>query len=136
MSETRERVAAEHVVGKASDLPPGKHMLVNVQNLEIGIYNVGGTFYALHNMCPHQFGPACAGPVSGEAVCSHATGWQMELVRDGEILVCPWHGMEFDLTTGQCLTMKQMRVRTFPVRVDEGEIRVQIGGRRSREAGR
>jgi nitrite reductase (NADH) small subunit len=130
MSETRERAGTEHVVGKTSDVAPGKHLLVKVNSLEIGIYNVGGDLYAFHNMCPHQFGPACAGPVGGKVICNSDTGWQMDFVRDGEILVCPWHGMEFDLKTGQCLTLKQMRLRSFPIRVDGDEILVKVGGRR------
>jgi nitrite reductase/ring-hydroxylating ferredoxin subunit len=130
MSDVRERPANEHAVGSVDDLAPGEHKLVQVNNLEIGVYNIGGEFFAMHNMCPHQFGPACAGPVGNAAVCSSRTDWRMQLERDGEILTCPWHGMEFDLKTGECLSRNKMRLRTFPVRVQDGEIRVQIGGKR------
>jgi nitrite reductase/ring-hydroxylating ferredoxin subunit len=133
MSETNatERTAVEHAVAQAADLPPGKHKIVKVRSLEIGVYNVGGTYYALHSMCPHQFGPACAGPVGGQAICNETTEWHYQFVRDGEILTCPWHGMEFDIASGQCLSMPRMRLRSFPVRVVDGEVRVQIGRRQT-----
>jgi nitrite reductase/ring-hydroxylating ferredoxin subunit len=133
-AKTKERAPVEHRVAQAADLPPGKHKIVKVRSLEIGVYNVGGTYYALHSMCPHQFGPACLGPVGGQAICNEGTEWRLQLVRDGEILTCPWHGMEYDIISGQCLSMPRMRLRTFPVRVVDGEVRVQIGGRQTAAA--
>jgi nitrite reductase (NADH) small subunit len=129
MSEVRERSPAEYPVGPASELPPGKHKIVKVRSFEVGVYNIGGTFHAFHNVCPHQFGPACAGPVGAQAICNAKTNWRLQLVRDGEILTCPWHGMEFDMISGQCLSTPSMRLRKFPVKVIDGEIRVQLGGR-------
>jgi 3-phenylpropionate/trans-cinnamate dioxygenase ferredoxin subunit len=126
--------AGEHVVAQASDLKPGEHKIVQIRSLEIGIYNVGGSFYAHHSMCPHQFGPACLGPVTGQSVCDESTGWRFQWRRNNEILVCPWHGMQFDILTGQSLPNKNVRLRTFPVRVVDGEIRVQVGGRSARAA--
>jgi len=132
MSEVREQASREHVVGLASELPPGKHRVVRIRSLEVGIYNIGGTFYALHSMCPHQFGPVCAGPVGTAA--THDDDWRLKLERDGEILTCPWHGMEFEIRTGQCLSKKNMKLRMFPVRVVDGEVRVELGGRRTSAA--
>jgi nitrite reductase (NADH) small subunit len=134
MSDTQERAAAEHVVANKNEIKPGEHKIVRIRSLEIGIYNVGGTFYALHSMCPHQFGPACAGQVTGESICSEETGWHIQWARDGEILVCPWHGMQFEIATGQCLSKKEMRLRTFPVKIVDDEVRVQLGGRRATTA--
>ena len=115
----------EYVVGPESDFPPGSHKIVRVRNLEIGVFNVAGTLYALHNMCPHQFGPACKGPVGGAMICNVSTGWRFQWVRSGEILTCPWHGLEFDIVTGQCLAPKNFRLRQFPVRVVDGEVRLR-----------
>jgi nitrite reductase/ring-hydroxylating ferredoxin subunit len=119
------------VVGSQDELPPGAHKIVRVRNMEVGVYNVGGRYFALHNMCPHQFGPLCKGPVGGEMRCNKGTDWKFEWVRDGEILTCPWHGLEFDLTTGRCLAPKSYKVRQFPVSVVDGEIRVQAGAARA-----
>jgi nitrite reductase/ring-hydroxylating ferredoxin subunit len=122
--------AVEHVVANTDDLKPGQHKIVQINNIELGIYNIDGRFYAVHSMCPHQFGPACKGPVTSKSVCDESTDWQFQLTRAGEILVCPWHGMQFDIIDGQSLSNKKLRLRTFPVQVVDGEVRVQIGGRR------
>jgi nitrite reductase (NADH) small subunit len=117
----------EHAVGPESSFPDGAHKVVRIRNMEIGIFNVNGTLYALRNVCPHQYGPLCEGPVGGEMICNAKTNWRFQWGRSGEILTCPWHGLEFDLTTGQCLAAKQFKVRQFPVRVVDGEVRVRLG---------
>jgi nitrite reductase (NADH) small subunit len=133
-SEASNPPANEHVVAHASDLKPGEHKIVRIKNIELGLYNIGGSFYAIHSMCPHQFGPACRGPVTAKSVCDESTDWQFQWTRAGEILVCPWHGMQFDILNGQSLSDKNLRLRTFPVRVVDDEVRVQLGGRRASTA--
>ena len=115
-----------HVVGQASAFPPGSHRIVEINRQRIGIYNVGGTFHAMLNVCPHQFGPLCEGKVGGEMVCNADTDWKFQLRREGEIVICPWHGLEFDLKTGVCLATKDFRVRRFDVEVVADEVRVYL----------
>ncbi|MCC6312451.1 MAG: Rieske 2Fe-2S domain-containing protein [Thermomicrobiales bacterium] len=114
----------EHHVGSEADFPPGAHRVVKVRNIEIGVFNVAGTFYALPNVCTHQFGPLCEGEVNGTTACNAATGWKFTWVREGEIITCPWHGLEFDITTGQCLAQPKVRLRQYPVTVEDGEVKV------------
>lgn len=115
-----------HLVGPASEFPPGTHRLVKIRNTEIGIFNVDGHFYALPNICPHQYGPVSTGGVGGMMTCSAATGWKHAFIREGEILTCPWHGFEFDITTGRCLSTPGLRVRQYPVTVEDGQIWVTL----------
>lgn len=121
---TNTETADHVVVGPVSELPAGSHKIIQIRNIEVGVYNVDGKFYALPNLCPHQAGPLCEGPVGGEMICNASTVWRFKWHRDGEILTCPWHGLEFDLTTGNCLAPKRFRVRQFPVEVVDGDIRV------------
>lgn len=121
----------ERVVGKTSDLPPGSRKILQVRNMQIGVFNVNGTYYALHSMCPHQYGPLCHGPVTGETASTARNDWKFEWTRDGEILTCPWHGMQFDITDGRSLTLPDMKIRTYPTRVVNGEVFVQMGRKRS-----
>lgn len=114
------------VVGRASEIPPGTHTIVEVNRQTIGIYNVDGAFHALLNVCPHQFGPLCEGKVGGEMVSNAGTGWKFELRREGEVVICPWHGLEFDLKTGFCLATKDFRVRRFDVEVVDDEVRLNL----------
>ena len=117
---------AEHIIGPVVEFPAGTHRVVKVRNLEVGVFNVGGEFYALPNICTHQFGPLCAGTVAGTTAASAATDWRFAWVREGEILTCPWHGMEFDITTGKCLANLRVRVRQYPVVVEDGVVKLTL----------
>ena len=111
----RER--KRHVVGLASEVPPGGRKIVEVEGRSVGIFNVHGTFYALRNRCPHQGAPLCLGSIKGLTLPS-APGEYL-WAREGEILRCPWHGWEFDITTGRTICdPERTRVRTYEVTVE------------------
>jgi nitrite reductase/ring-hydroxylating ferredoxin subunit len=116
----------DHVVAPVEDFPEGSRRIVRKGRLEVGVFNVGGEFYALPNVCVHQFGPLCDGPLTGTLVASEETGWHSEWVHEGHILVCPWHSLEFDVTTGRCLAYPGVRLRQFPVRVENGNVIVDV----------
>jgi nitrite reductase/ring-hydroxylating ferredoxin subunit len=111
-----------HTIGPVTDFPPGTHRIVKIGNAEVGVFNVDGRMYALPNVCPHQFGPLCTGTVGGTTACTAETGWRLTWVREGEIVTCPWHGLEFDITTGRCLASPRLKVRQYPVAVVDGQI--------------
>jgi nitrite reductase/ring-hydroxylating ferredoxin subunit len=113
-----ETVKGRHVVGRATDIPPGNRQVVTVEGHEIGIFNVAGSYYALLNRCPHRAGPLCHGrirPLISSTDVGHVT-----YDREGEVLKCPWHQWEFDLRTGHALYDPRLRVRTYQV-VQEGD---------------
>ncbi len=100
---------AEHVtVAKTDELQPGQGMVAEVAGKEIALFNVGGTVYALNNTCVHRGGPLGEGDL------------------DGEVVSCPWHNWEYNVTTGACLTNPSACVATFPVVVDGNEIKVEL----------
>jgi nitrite reductase (NADH) small subunit len=115
---------AVHEVGTLDQFLPNSHRVVRIGKIAVGVFNVDGTLYALPNFCPHQQGPLCEGTTSGEWRCSADTGWKHEFGRRGEIVVCPWHGIEFDITTGRCLSSPRYRVRTYQVSVVDGVVTV------------
>ncbi|HEX4486078.1 MAG TPA: Rieske 2Fe-2S domain-containing protein [Terriglobales bacterium] len=119
-------MAAEYVVGRVDDLPEGTHRVCEVGGREIGVFNVKGSYYALPSNCYHQNGPLCRGAVSGTIEATLETGWKPTWVREGEIIICPWHTMEFDITTGRCLAEPRRRVPTYKVTVVNSEIKVSI----------
>jgi nitrite reductase/ring-hydroxylating ferredoxin subunit len=107
------------VVAPAAEIPPGARRILTLDGRSIGVFNVGGEFFALRNACPHQGGPLCQGVLSGLAVPGPAGRY--EYVRRGEILRCPWHGWEFDVRTGRSYTdPARTRVRTYPVELAPG----------------
>ena len=110
-----------YVVAKAADVPEGAHLIVEVRGRSLGIFNVGGRYYALPNACFHQNGPLCEGAVSGTVTAGAETNWQRAWGREGEIIVCPWHAWEFDCRSGAHDFNPNLRLQTFPVELrDDG----------------
>ena len=108
---------SRHVICRVDELPPGQHRIVSVQGRSIGVYNVNGTFHALLNRCPHRAAPLCQGVVTG-LITSPAV-YQREMIRDGEIVRCPWHGWEFDITDGRSVfNPHRVRARSYEVFVE------------------
>jgi 3-phenylpropionate/trans-cinnamate dioxygenase ferredoxin subunit len=108
-----------YIVAAAAEIPPGARKLVEVAGRSIGVFNIGGEFFALKNTCPHQGGPLCEGPL-GSWIESRAPG-DYTLRRPGEMLRCPWHGWEFDVRTGQSWwNPRRARVKVYPVAVESG----------------
>jgi len=108
-----------YVVAATDEIPPGGRKIVEVAGRSIGVFNLGGAFYALRNRCPHQGGPLCEGRVWG-ALESDRPG-ELRYSRGGEILACIWHGWEFDIRTGQSwCEPERLRVRRYDVDVEPG----------------
>jgi nitrite reductase/ring-hydroxylating ferredoxin subunit len=116
----------EYALTQESDLPEGTHKVFRVGGREIGVFNVAGRYYALPNHCPHQNGPLCRGSVSGTVEATVEGDWKPVWTREGEIIVCPWHTMEFDITSGRCLADPRRRISTYEVKVVDSEIRIRI----------
>ena len=77
----------------------------------VGVYNCGGTLYAIEDRCSHDDGPLAEGD------------WDPEEL----VVVCPRHGSRFDLRTGNPLNLPAyVPVDTFPVSVADGVIRVEV----------
>ena len=120
---------SEHVVASADELPPGERILVQLRGREIGVFNVDGELYAYTNWCAHQSGPCCEGTVTGTASSTFDRATleiSLEYVQEGEILNCPWHGWEYDLTTGECLSRGGVRLPGHPVRIEDGDVVVTL----------
>jgi len=120
----------EHVVGNVAEFPVGSHRVVRIGNREIGIFNIRGTFYGLPNLCPHQTGPLCEGKfLTGTLQAhpgDHGRRWRMEWVHDGEIIICPWHGLEYHVPSGRCLAFPEISLRRYEVVVRDGTIIVRV----------
>lgn len=96
-----ERARTAYRVARTTEIEPGERKIVRAGKTSIGVFNVRGTYYAIRNLCPHQLAPLCAGDVSGTNLPSEVGEYRYG--RDGEIIRCPWHKWEFDLTTGRSI---------------------------------
>jgi nitrite reductase (NADH) small subunit len=116
--------ARRHVVCAASELAPGERRIVELAGRSIGVFNVGGRFYALHNGCPHKGGALCAGPITGTVLPT--SGRAFVYGREGEIVRCARHGWEFEIATGRALADPRVRARTYPASVEAGQVVVIV----------
>jgi 3-phenylpropionate/trans-cinnamate dioxygenase ferredoxin subunit len=113
-----------HMIAKAAEIPPGQRKVVTIGRREIGVFNVGGQFYALRNICPHRGAPLCQGRI--RPLMTSPDVYQLDRERDGEILKCPWHQWEFDIKTGQALYDASLRVKTYDARQEGDEVVVYV----------
>jgi nitrite reductase/ring-hydroxylating ferredoxin subunit len=95
-------------VASLSELTPGSAKVVEVMGKSIALFNVGGTIYATDNTCLHQGGPLGEGQLMGEVV------------------ICPWHQWEYNVRTGENVEDRSLKVATFPVQVEGGDIKVAV----------
>lgn len=110
---------AKHIAGRVEDIPPGTRKIVEIAGRSVGIFNINGVFYALRNRCPHQGGPLCEGRQAGFLQADKPG--EFVYTRRDEMLRCPWHGWEFDITTGRArINPDRVRTRNYAVAVESG----------------
>ena len=109
-----------HVIGKLDEFPDDTRRVVDIDGVDIAVFNVGGTFHAMRNACPHKGAPLCTNAPTGMMLESAPDVY--EWGREGEIVRCPWHGFEFNLSDGKSVVAPQLKLRARVCKVDiEGE---------------
>jgi len=107
MSDTAADDSSLHRVASTDDLDDGESAVVSAGDAEVALFNVEGDFHALKNVCPHQGGPLGKGRV--EDACVY----------------CPWHGWQFDVTTGEHVQSDAAAER-YEVVVDGDDVYVRL----------
>ncbi len=90
------------------DVAPGSGTVVEASGRQIALFNVAGTFYAIDNTCLHSGGPLGEGSL------------------EGPVVTCPWHGWEYNVTSGQCQMDASINVATYPVRVEGNDVVIEV----------
>ena len=92
------------------NIPLREGRAVTIADRQIAIFNLGDRFLATENRCPHRGGPLCDGIVTGPSV------------------VCPLHTWKVRLDTGAVdrPSGRTECVRTYPTRVEDGVVLVQV----------
>jgi nitrite reductase/ring-hydroxylating ferredoxin subunit len=120
-------MAKEIFVAKSAELKDGQSKLVIDGKTEIGVYRLKGKLYAYLNLCPHQGGPACEGMLIAkveEDLNPDMTSNGLKFNDDEIHIVCPWHGFEFKVETGEHAGDPKWKLRKFPVTEKGGDIYV------------
>jgi nitrite reductase/ring-hydroxylating ferredoxin subunit/membrane protease YdiL (CAAX protease family) len=95
-------------IAAAADCPPGASIERIVAGRVVAIANVAGRFHAVDGLCPHQGGPLGTGTLCGTT------------------LTCPWHGWQFDVTTGRHMVSATVRQAVHEVREEAGRLFVRL----------
>ena len=95
-------------VANKKDLSAGRGMIVQADGKEIALFNVGGEFFATDNTCLHQGGPLGEGEL------------------EESVVTCPWHGWQFDVKTGQSTMSPDIKVPTFPTKVEGDDVFIEV----------
>jgi nitrite reductase (NADH) small subunit len=119
----------EILVGEAAELVEGKFKIIQEGALNIGVTRLrDGTVRAVRNWCPHKGAAICKGIIGG--TWPPSSPGDLAYDRDGEILICPWHGFEYDLKTGDELYRKvPTRLRFYEVIERDSKIYLSVGRR-------
>jgi nitrite reductase (NADH) small subunit len=92
----------------ASDIKPQSVKECIAGDQVLAVFRVGNEFFALDGICPHHGGPLGEGQLRG---C-----W----------VACPWHGWEFNVTTGEYPSGQSLKQATFPTRIVDGILQVNL----------
>lgn len=96
------------IVAKEGELVPGQFRIADIDGVQVAVFNVGGEYFALEDVCTHDGGQLTGGFIEGDQI------------------ICPRHGASFCIRTGAALSAPAYEpTAKFPVRVENGEIQVR-----------
>lgn len=109
MRSSQEVVVVKRVrIAPVSEIPNGEGREFVVDGRIIAVFNSEGEFHALDGICPHAGGPLAKGQLSGHVV------------------TCPWHGWQFDVTTGRHCLNSQLHHTNYVVAVDGPDLWIEL----------
>lgn len=97
-----------HRIASVAEVPPGAGKELVAAGRVVALFNVDGQYYAMDGVCPHAGGPLGEGTLNGS------------------IVTCPWHGWQFDVTTGRHCLNANICHPSFPVRVEGIDVLVEL----------
>jgi nitrite reductase (NADH) small subunit len=94
---------------RAAEVPEATPLAVRANDtLTLVVCKLEGAWYAFEGKCPHRGAPLAEGTISGE------------------LIICPLHHFKFNLKTGRCVMPKHLKLRSFPVREEAGELKIEL----------
>ena len=91
-----------------TDVKSGQGIVVEVNGKTLAVFNVDGAFHAIDNTCIHRGGPLGEGDL------------------EGSVVTCPWHGWQYDVTTGACVGNPTAKVERYEVQVEGTDVKVLL----------
>ncbi|HJT22565.1 MAG TPA: Rieske 2Fe-2S domain-containing protein [Nitrospira sp.] len=95
-------------IAGVDDVKPGHGIVTEVQGKTLALFNVDGIFRVVDNTCIHRGGPLGEGDL------------------EGSVVTCPWHGWQFNVTTGECVKNPSAKVEVYEVMVEGNDVKVRL----------
>jgi nitrite reductase/ring-hydroxylating ferredoxin subunit len=114
-------------VGAVDEFEEARPRVFTVSGRQVGVVMWHGEAFALRNVCPHEYGPVCGGftmpMIVGDEIGT------MEIDEDRLVVICPWHGWEFDARSGRAAWRDDStyRLKTYPTKIEDGRVLVDVG---------
>ena len=102
MSSYREK--SYRKVATVAEIPLGTGIKVTIDDEDIALFNCGGEFFAISDLCPHRGAPLSEGFLELDKV------------------FCPLHCFDFNLKTGECGVAPHLTVATYPTKIEDGDV--------------
>jgi nitrite reductase/ring-hydroxylating ferredoxin subunit len=95
-------------IAGTGELKPGQGIVAEINGKTVALFNVDGSFHAIDNICVHRGGPLGEGEV------------------EGSVVTCPWHGWQFNVSTGECLKNPAAKVTVYQVKIEGEDVKVLV----------
>lgn len=96
-----------HRVAAVGEVPLGSGIQVMIDHDDLALFNVGGEFFAIDDLCPHRGASLSEGFLEQDKV------------------FCPLHCFDFNLKTGESQVASHLRVATYPTKIENGDVFIQ-----------
>ncbi len=125
----KKKVAQRWDVGGSEELPERGRIVVDVDEITVGVFRIDGDLYAWESTCPHVDGPICQGlmvPAVREVLDEKRAIKGSVFDETDMRICCPWHGMEFSIKTGKHPANAKLALRKVAVSEAGGRIFVEV----------
>ncbi|MBI3808135.1 MAG: Rieske (2Fe-2S) protein [Nitrospirae bacterium] len=95
-------------VAATTDVEPGHGIVAEVNDKTLAVFNVEGIFHAIDNTCIHRGGPLGEGEL------------------EGLVVTCPWHGWQYNVSTGVCVANPEAKVERYEVKIEGTDVKVLV----------
>lgn len=115
--------SVEHEIGKLDAFAEDTPVAIKAGRVELVAVRHGDEVHVVSSRCPHRGASMKHGSVRMLVTADDPDGMDL----GGEcLLVCPWHGYEFLLSTGELPFPGDMRLRSYPATVRDGSVFVSL----------
>jgi 3-phenylpropionate/trans-cinnamate dioxygenase ferredoxin component len=95
-------------VASQNALSEGEHVVVDVDGVDVAVFNLEGSFYAIEDVCSHDGAEIASGELQGDEI------------------ICPRHGARFCVKTGQVKSAPAYEdIACFKVRIENERVQVR-----------